>query len=194
MTEGSSVSSLLNTRQRILRRIETNPGTYLRELERDLGIPLSTLNYHLRFLEKNALVTTLTEGGRKTYFVRKKIQREQSQIVSESDKRIMALARQTTPLRILLFLLDFGSASLGDISSGVGASPSRLSYHLNKMSRCGIVRREGPGQKGVYDVMDKRRIAGLLLQYDSLRDRIDDFADVWLKLSMLRDSGDSDQA
>jgi len=194
LTEGSSVSSLLNTRQRILRRIETNPGTYLRELERDLGIPLSTLNYHLRFLEKNALVTTLTEGGRKTYFVRKKIQREQSQIVSESDKRIMALARQTTPLRILLFLLDFGSASLGDISSGVGASPSRLSYHLNKMSRCGIVRREGPGQKGVYDVMDKRRIAGLLLQYDSLRDRIDDFADVWLKLSMLRDSGDSDQA
>ncbi|MEE9506708.1 MAG: ArsR family transcriptional regulator [Thermoplasmata archaeon] len=193
--EGSSVSSLLNTRQRILRRIETNPGTYLRELERDLGIPLSTLNYHLRFLEKNGLVTTLTEGGRKTYFIRKEIQREQSQIVSESDKRIMALARQTIPLRILLFLLDFGSASLGDISSGVGASPSRLSYHLNKMSRCGIVRREGPGRKGIYDVMDKRRIAGLLLQYDSLRDRIDDFADVWLKLSMfLRDSGDSDQA
>ena len=193
MTEGSSVASLLNTRQRILRRIETNPGTYLRELERDLGIPPSTLNYHLRSLEKNGLVSTLEEGGRKAFFIRKEVVRNRDQIVSESDKRIMALARQAIPLRIMLFLLDSGDASLGDISSEVGGSPSRLSYHLKKMSRCGIVRRGGSSRSGVYGLVDRRRIAELLLQYDSLRDRIDDFADVWLELSkFLRDSGDSD--
>lgn len=193
MTEGSSVSSLLNTRQRILKRIETNPGTYLRELERELGIPLSTLNYHLRFLEKNGLVTTLVEGGRKAFFVRKDVVRKRGQIVSESDKRIMALARQTIPLRILLFLLDSDDVSLGDISSEVGASSSRISYHLKKMSRCGIVRREGSSHSGLYVLVDKKRIALLLLQYNSLRDRIDNFADVWMKLSrFLRDSHDSD--
>ena len=52
----------LETRRKIYDFIQKFPGLHVREISRRLEIPFSTLQYHLRFLEKRELVKAKDDG------------------------------------------------------------------------------------------------------------------------------------
>ncbi len=161
----------LEARKKTFEAIEDNPGLHLRELERKLDIPLGTIRYHLRVLEKRELVIVRTEGKYKRYYAKGDIDR--------SDKDRLAVLRKELPRTIILFLMEFPDSIHGDLTEALAVAPSTISYHLKRLMDDGIVERK----KGKYRVVDEEKIADLLIQYrqtflDSLVDR---FVRIWTK-------------
>jgi len=53
----------LKTRKIIYNYILKNPGAHFREISRENNIPLTTINYHLRYLQKYNLLDKKYENG-----------------------------------------------------------------------------------------------------------------------------------
>ena len=87
----------LENRRRIYQLVSKYPGMYLREIEKELGLSIGVLEYHLTYLEKKDILSVEREGHRKRYFVRED--------VSFGDKPTISLLRQEIPRRIVIFLM-----------------------------------------------------------------------------------------
>jgi len=85
-----------NEKKHIRYHIE-HPGLHEREIARKMNISLSTLDYHLHYLEKREMIVSRKDGRYTRYFVSFK--------VGAQDKKIIAILRQKTPRSIVLFLL-----------------------------------------------------------------------------------------
>ncbi len=161
----------LEARKKTFEAIEDNPGVHLRELDRKLDIPLGTIRYHLRVLEKRELVMVRSEGKYKRYYAKGEIDKH--------DKDRLAVLRKELPRTIILFLMEFPGSTHGDLTEALAVAPSTISYHLKRLKKDHIVEKKG----GKYHVADEDKIADLLIQYrqtflDSLVDR---FVRVWTK-------------
>jgi len=94
----------LETRRTIYDFIMKYPGLHLREISRRTNIPLSSLKYHLNYLEKLDLFISKADHRYKRYYIAK--------TVGKKDKEILNLLRQETPLRIVLMLLSPGPGQI----------------------------------------------------------------------------------
>jgi len=63
----------------------------------------------------------------------------------------------------------------GDLATGVGISPSTMSYHLGRLAKLGLVRHEGID----YVLSEPGRVARLLYAYRPPADLIEGFLDLW---------------
>ncbi len=161
----------LEARKKTFETIKDNPGIHLREVDRTLDIPLGTIRYHLRVLEKRKLITTRKEGKYMRYYAKGEIDRY--------DKDRLAVLRKELPRTIILFLMEYPESSHKEISDVIDVAPSTISYHLKRLRKDGIIDQEG----NLYFVVDEDKIADLLIQYrqtffDSLVDR---FVRMWTK-------------
>ena len=161
----------LESRKQTFDAIVDNPGIHLRELERKVDIPLGTIRYHIRVLEKRQLIIIRTEGKYKRYYAKGEIDR--------SDKDRLAVLRKELPRTIILFLMEFPGSTHSDLTEAIAVAPSTMSYHLKRLVKDNIIEKE----KGKYRVVDEEKIADLLIQYrqtflDSLVDR---FVRIWTK-------------
>jgi len=166
----------LETRRRIYAEVSRFPGTYLRELQRALGLQPGQLEYHLDVLVKAGLLSAQEEGGRKRYFVAAE--------VSHPDKAVIGLLRQRAVRRILLEILVRPGARFQEILAAVGGAKSTLSFHLRKVTDTGLVLAERAGRERAYRVADEERVAQLLITHRAsfLDEAVDRFAEVWLGL------------
>lgn len=164
----------LEARKRIYETIRSSPGIHLRELERILGIAVGNLQYHLHYMEKKNLISTLKDEQFVRYFVRDKE-------LDDKDRMILSFLRKNACRHILIFLLDEPGANNKDISSVVGLSPSTVSWHLNKMVASGIVSKVVRGRESNFEVVDPGNVAELIISYKgSFFDRlIDNFIEMW---------------
>ncbi len=55
-------------RERILDEVSSSPGIHLRELHRNLGCAMGALQYHVRQLEQQRLVTSVKSGNTRHFF------------------------------------------------------------------------------------------------------------------------------
>jgi len=103
----------LNFREQILKNekrhniynfILRNPGLHLRELSRNLKIPIATLNYHLRYLEKQGLIEKKSTGRFSRYYTVNQI--------SKIDKKILGVLRRKLPRDIILYVFSWKPSSL----------------------------------------------------------------------------------
>ena len=85
---------------------------------------------------------------------------EESQVLS-----VLAALAQETRLRILRELVKAGDAGLaaGHIGAALGASSSRLSFHLAALERAGVIRSERVSRQIIYRV--DFSAMGALLKY-----------------------------
>ncbi len=166
----------LETRRDIYDLIVRYPGLHEREIARRLDISLSTLDYHLHYMEKRGLLVSKKDGRYTRYFAAKKVGME--------DKKIISLLRQQTPRQIVLYLLEYPGAIHKDICSAVGKSPSTVSFHLKKLVTAGIVEATSLGRKTAYQVVDEERVVNALITYqDTFVDSaVDSFVDTWMSL------------
>jgi DNA-binding transcriptional ArsR family regulator len=166
----------LETRRRIYQHLQKFPGAHMREIGRDLEIPMGTLEYHLHYLVKADLLTTRQDARYTRYFP--------SGELSRREKDVLAVLRQKVPRQIAAFLLLEPGASHGQILTRFTLSASTLSFHLKKLVTTGIVSQEKSGRENLYRVLEPDLVAKVLVQHRAsfFDDVIDRFADVWLGL------------
>lgn len=163
----------LETRKKIYELISNSPGLHKREIARALSMSLSTIDYHLHYLEKRGIVSARQDGKYKRYFITEKTE--------AMDKRILPLLRQETPRRIVIFLLQKPQAIHKEICKEVKKAPSTVSFHLKKLIDAGIVDEISLGRERAYVVKNPEKTADLLLTYKStfLDKAVDKFVDAW---------------
>lgn len=163
----------LENRRRIFQLVSKYPGMYLREIEKELGLSIGVLEYHLTYLEKKEILSVEREGHRKRYFVRKDI--------SWGDKPTLSLMRQETPRRIVVHLMLHPNASFQDVLAQFKISKSTLSFHLKKLTDAGIVLADKKGRESFYTIKDTDNLARILLTYKAsfLDSVVDSFAEIW---------------
>lgn len=166
----------LENRRKIFRYVSRYPGTYFREIQKDVGLATGVLEYHLGYLVKKGLLSTETDRKRRRYFV--------SQEIPHPDKRIIGLMRQKMPRRIVIHAMLNPECSFQDLRKEFEIAKSTLSFHLAKLEEGGILESFRKGRKKFYRVADPEETARILISYKSsfLDSVLDSFAEVWLEV------------
>ena len=166
----------LKVRRKIYNHILKFPAIHKRELARELKIPLSTLDYHLHYLEKRGLITIQLDG---TY-----VRYHASRDLGIKEKEILAILRQKVPRKILMYLLLQMQSSHRSIGNHLGLAPSTTSYHLNKLVDLEAIDRLQHGRETAYSIKEPEYITDLLIKYrESFLDAaVDRFIETWFEL------------
>lgn len=151
------------TARRIFAAIEATPGAYLRELQRDLALPMGMLEYHLARLERAGLVTVLS-GENKRFFPER---------MDARDKRYLVLLRQDGCRRVVLRLLAAPDASQSSLQEARPYRPSTLRHYLGKLVYAGLAVRAKDGRQNTFRLVDGERAYALLVRHQpSFLDRV----------------------
>ncbi|MBX8633565.1 MAG: ArsR family transcriptional regulator, partial [Candidatus Thermoplasmatota archaeon] len=166
----------LATRRKIFELISQKPGSYAREIERELSLQFGVIQYHLSVLEEMKILTSVDDGFRKRYYV--------SGEVSRYDREMLSVLKLKTPRRIVLFLVQNGDSSFEDILSQFDFSKSALSFHLKRLLRSRIVSENVSGSGTTYGIINRDEIIRVLITYRSsfVDNLVDSFIDSWLRL------------
>jgi len=131
---------LLNDKRReIYNYILDNPGCYLRELSKNLNIPVSTLTWHLRILEKANLIKSKKFGNRLIYYPAD----------MDMEDLLLLYLKNETQKSIFEYLLK-SPAHLRKIAKDLNLNVETVRYNLKKMESLGIVKAKEEGNKIVY--------------------------------------------
>ncbi|NLX46890.1 MAG: helix-turn-helix domain-containing protein [Euryarchaeota archaeon] len=166
----------LESRRTIYEMIRSRPGTFLREMERELGMQVGMLSYHLRVLTEAGLVRTEQEGNHLRYFP--------ADGFILNDRKALSHMRNRTARAILMHVLDRGPVPFSDLLAPVGVSKSTLSYHIKRLAAAGLINIK-KGERTVVSATDPERLINLLIwvQGDVERDTADALIDVWNRLT-----------
>jgi predicted transcriptional regulator len=157
-------------RKKIYSLINKNPGLHFRRIVKLLDISLQLADYHLLYLEKLDLISSVKEAGYKRYYINGDIGRD--------DRKRLSLLRQEIPLKIILLLLKEYSLTHKDILKYFDIAASTLSYHLKKLVISGLIYIEFENNEKRYKIHDKKVIIDLLIKYKPFS-MIDNFSKVW---------------
>ena len=166
----------LETRRRIFQFISDRPGTYIREIERELAMQFGLIQYHLGILEDMKLLTSVDDGFRKRYYV--------SHEVGKVDREMLSVLKLKTPRRIALYLIQNGNSTFDGILSQFEFTKSALSFHMKKLLMSGIVRENRSGSGTTYEIADVDEVVRIIITYRStfLDNVVDSFVDSWLQM------------
>ncbi len=158
-----------STRQVIFEFVRDAPGTHLRGVQQALGIPLGTVEYHLRELVRLELVTEREDGIYRRYYVAGQL--------GGVDRELVGALRQEIPRRIVMHLLLNPGLNFGQVREAFEISGSTLHYHLKKLEKRGILARRREGRETYFTVLNEREVAKVLLAHK--KSFGDDLLDAW---------------
>ena len=147
----------LEKRKKIYEFILRNPGWHLSELARKLRIPKTTLNYHLKYLEKEGKITSRSGSVYLRYFPANKLK--------EIDKKILNIIRQDIPCEIVIYLFLNPYASRTKISEHLNKHPTTVSFHLDKLLEKDIIENYKFENEGRYKIKHTENVLNMLLRY-----------------------------
>jgi predicted transcriptional regulator len=161
-------------RRKIYDIIEENPGIHLRELQRVLDTPLTTLEYHLSYMVRRKIIHAETDLHFKRYYAKP---------LEKEDKKVIAVLRQKRLREIVLLVLANEKAKYQFLSEYLGLPNSTLSFYLKYLSDKGILAKEKVGYETLYTVKDEDRVAKVLIAYKAsfLDKLIDKSLNTWLE-------------
>ena len=170
-------------RRKIYAFIEASPGIHLRELQRILNIPLTTLEYHLGYMTRKKILFAETEGHHKRYYTKP---------LDPKDKKVLAALRQKRMREIVLIILENGKAKYQLVAERLKLSHSTLSSYLKYLVNREILAREKIGYEYLYTIRDEDRVAKVLTAYKpSFLDKLVDRAlDTWMETHFLKKEQD----
>ncbi len=168
----------LETRKEIFKVIKKYPGLNMKAIGRKTERDLNLVKYHLQKLEEMKAVNKLEEEGYKRYYPNEYPRGER---LNPREKRLLGLLRKEKPLGIVLYLLNNGGeARHKEISDELDLPASTLSYHLKKLEKKDVLKKDGRS----YEVVDKQHISHLLLEYSPPEDVVENFVDAWEDFSV----------
>ena len=138
----------------------------MRELQRKLDIPLSTLEYHLDYLERREILSEENDRRYCRYFA----------VENSVEERVLFSALRQRRLReIILLVLGEGLLCFKELSNEIMIADSTLSYYLNLLCDRDILVREKIGAETCFRVRSEKLVVGSLLCYkESFVDKLVD--------------------
>lgn len=163
----------LESRRTIYQRVAANPGIHFRALLSDLDYAQGTIQYHLKWLESEGLVSTSDDGKFTRYYP--------TGSFDEADKAVMNALRREYARRIIAHLAAEGPLSTDELSGRLGKSTSTVSWHLSKLADADLVTKELKGRSVEYRLEDPDRVEYLYtIHRKSFTDRVvDRLFDLW---------------
>lgn len=168
----------LETRKIIYNTILKKPGLHLRGLDREIKISLSTIRYHLNYLESKGLINSVTDSGFTRFYANHNIGRK--------EKKLINLLRQNTIIKILVvFLLSeskkiFFKEDLIRLPNyetwwdpenfQVLRHRTTIEYHLKKLVELDILEVVYKGRKKGYTLVDSEKLWDFFIKHN---ERID---------------------
>ncbi len=163
----------LEARKKIYDFVVASPGTHLREIQRQIDLPLGTVEYHLKYLVDREMLVEKADGNYKRYYP--------VGLYGSVDKQLLSLLRQEVPRRIVMKLLLNPGINFKVLSEGFPVSASTLSYHLSKLVDGDVVRKVKKGRESLYFVNNQEDVAKVLLTHRKsfLDGLVESFANLW---------------
>jgi predicted transcriptional regulator len=163
----------LEARKKIYDFVVASPGTHLREIQRQIELPLGTVEYHLKYLVDKEMLVEKTDGNYKRYYP--------VGLYGSVDKKLLSLLRQEVPRRVVMKLLLNPGINFKILSEGFPVSASTLSYHLSKLVDGEIVRKVKKGRESHYYVNNQEDVAKVILTHRKsfLDGLVESFANLW---------------
>lgn len=161
-------------RKKIYAVIEANPSIHLRELQRILGMPLATLEYHLGYMARRKIIFSETDGHHKRYYTKP---------LDPEDKKVLSALRQKRLREIVLTVLANEKAKYQSLSDHFKLPHSTLSFYLKYLVENNILARTKIGYENIYTVQDEERVAKVLIAYKSsfLDKLVDKTISTWME-------------
>jgi len=148
----------LEKRREIYALIKKHPGLNLSKIAEMLKMRVSLVEYHLTYMERYGLITSVKDDWFKHYYVKEE--------VSSQDRKVIMLLRKKTYLKIVLLIMKYPNSTHGDILKYVDISRSTLSYYLEKLLKKGIiVETSKEGEHKRYVVFDEKEIVRIITRY-----------------------------
>lgn len=162
------------TRKTIYGCIAASPGLHFREIQRRLNLGTGTLDYHLHLLRRQGSIRAEKSGKFTRYYTTDKL-------FEEKEKSILNLLRNENFRHIVIYLLEHRNPSASEISSALGFSPSRLSWHLKTLLGSNVVEQKKNGRHRFYSLKSPKDMAGYLKAHRAsfLDGIVDRFIDAW---------------
>lgn len=145
-------------RRTIYNFVKENPGLHMRELQRRLKIPLSTLEYHLDYLEKKEILTLEDDRRYCRYFVNR---------LATEDKKLLSVLRQKRLLQIILLTLSEEQICFKELSQKILIADSTLCHYLGILTEKGILNKERIGTETCYKLKSEKKVLKSLFCYKS---------------------------
>src|SRR4030066_696299 len=161
-------------RRKVYSVIETNPGIHMRELQRVLNMPLTTLEYHLTYMSRKKIIFKESDSHYKRYYVRP---------LDSEDKKILSALRQTKMREIVFMVLINKKVKYQTLADQLSLPNSTLSFYLKFLIDNMVLAKEKIGYENIYTVRDEDRVARVLIAYKaSFLDKVVDKAlNTWME-------------
>jgi len=121
----------LKRRRELYEFIAHNSGLHMRDISRQMQIPLTSLKYHLTYLEKKGLIISKEDGKYNRYFI--------SHDIGEQEKKVLNCFRKKTTLHIILWFFIAIQCSQKDLSRALEKHPATIGFYLRNMLHAGII-------------------------------------------------------
>lgn len=157
-TAGRTMENLQNNADRIFKYIESNPGCHLRQLKRELGLSMGTVQYHLNHLEKTGRIISERFNLYRCYYA--------AGLFKENERNILKILNQQTARKILMFVLEWKNSTQTDIANHLGIAPASASWHIKRLIELGIILESREGKYRRYQpAVEPREIIKILKNY-----------------------------
>lgn len=138
-------------RERIMDLLTQTPGCYLGKMGRDLGVPTSTLKYHLNILRSFDMVTTVKKGRCRHYFPKRRR-------FTDHEKRMFAALEHGPTRRMVEIVRSHPGVSQAGLVELTGLSQSTVAWHMGKLEEMNLVESQRRGVKEYYLAPDFRLV------------------------------------
>ena len=166
----------LENRRLIFDYILDNPGVHLRKISRDINIHLSTLRYHIDYLETKGLITSQKEDNLKIYFASGKL--------NPQEKKLTPLLQQKRFRDIILAIIGSDEPTSSEIAEKLSMNPSTTSKYIKILEEREVISHEKIGREKRYHINNEESVIKLLLTYK--KSFWDSFVDNVLELYLER--------
>ena len=124
------------TRGQILGYVKANPGETYSSIRKALRLSNGQFVYHARILETQGLIKSVKDGANRRFYPEgMRIPREVKDVKLNQVQRI-----------IYTIILEYPGISQSRISKMVKLAPSTVNYHVNIMTKVGVVERRRSGR------------------------------------------------
>jgi len=152
-------------RKKIYKVIRKKPGIHLRELQRSLDIPLSSLDHHVEYMVRKNVIYKEKEGHYTRYFAGQ---------LSKKEREVISALRHEKLREIVLIVLKHKEVKSQDLIDCLDMPYSTLSYYLKYLMEHSILKRQRIGYENIYEIKDKR-VGKILIMYEpNLFDKLAD--------------------
>lgn len=156
----------MDMRDRILHIVRTYPGLHLREVARQADTSLNLVQYYVQRLQDDGLLELMLQDNKVRLFP-PDLRRE--------DRLVLGTIRDKRRIRIVMTLLDQGTAAHAHLARSCKMGKSTLSFHLAALVDAGVATKDTDG----YGITDTKRVRALIDRYPPTADAADRLAHLW---------------